>query len=271
MANPKTIELRDFSLKIKAFLLATQLASNEFPQMQSFNDLADFLGIKSARISEWVQGIPNKLRPPNLVPTQYVNRLTEALCQLKSPQLSLESAEHLWVNESFILFNAHLFNQGVSRIDNVLANTEQSLNLRIEAVKRKTRMVSFGRATKPIIDLTYPLNKDFFIAVQQPLNGWILVLVSNSKTKQLLLPNPSQQIILVRNQFFLFPKAPPYLQLNEVDAYTFTIIEIDNFAAPPIMPSASPTLTLNENEEKVIANILLESEFRWGSICVGAE
>lgn len=265
MPQPQTVELCDFGYKIKLFLIATQLRESILPKMSNYNELADFLKVKPARVSEWVQGIPGK-RAPHFVPCEQVGKLSEALVLLGANQISLSAARYLWVTAPFLSFNFHLFDRPLSRIEPTLDKTSPSLSLKYEEIQKRRRFVSHGDVEQPEYEHSIMLNKGFYLFTEEALSGWVCLTVANRQTKQLLLPNKNSAIYHLKNEIFRYPQNSPFLQLNMEEVYSFTIIEIRSQVPPPIITPPNPLQELNTLEEQAIANILSDSDVRWGML-----
>lgn len=272
MPNPNTIELKDFGVKIKSFLIATQLVGTQLPEMKSFSDLAVFLDVKPARISEWVQGIPNKLRLPNYVPLDQANKLSEALSIQTKGVISIEDAKNLWISSPFLLFKSYLFGRPVSRIEEVITMIEPTLVLEPKILRARRHIVSYGQ-NKPVETTSIiPIDKDFCISSEEPINGWVILTASLKDKIQLLVPSSSFDSFRLNRSHLNFPDNPPYLRLNEKnEPYIFNLIVIDSITVPPILPITHKNLVLNENEQREIANLLVECDFKWGTMIVASK
>ena len=168
----------------------------------------------------------------------------------------------------FLLFKAHLFNQPLSRIEEVLRKTEPTLELTHKIVKTRRKFISLGEQDKQKFDVQIPLGVNFYLHSNEPLSGWICLIAASRTEKQLLLPNNSTLIFNLKNEKLIYPKEHPFLMLNNEDIYTFIVIEISSWTAPPIITPPTLVQPINPTEEQALANILDDVKFQWGFLSV---
>lgn len=111
--------------------VAGETSGKPFP-IRRHAELALALGCRPATITEWVSGIPEKGRPPNLVQEEHLAALAGLVVELTRKRVSLEEAEALWREASPERFRDGLLGPPARRaLDQLLDATSPQLTLRL--------------------------------------------------------------------------------------------------------------------------------------------